>query len=236
MQLLEARDNLWGCSVLAAVADGMGGHEDGARASQIAVETVWEVLAARQRDRGEFGEAWRTSSPTDRVARAIRLANSRVHAPRGDDGMARSMGTTLTLLVGRDEEAVIGHVGDSRAYVLAAGELRQATQDHTFVAEAVANGSVTPEEAVDSPFAGQLTRGVGLHAEVVPDAFVLPVRAGMTVILCSDGLTGVLADEDIRAAARSARDMAGLARSLIATAEAREPTDNISVVCLRRSP
>jgi len=234
VQLLDPADSLWGCSVLAAVADGMGGHEHGAQASHTAVDTVWEVLAARPGDREEFAPAWLAAPLPELVARTIRLANGRIHTPAADSLGGRSMGTTLTLLVARGEEVVIGHVGDSRAYVWAGGALRQVTTDHTFVAEALAEGTMTAEEAADSPFVGQLTRGVGLRPEVVPDTFALPDAGALTVLLCSDGLTGVLSDEDIAAAMGEHGSMDALARALIALAEGRDPTDNISVVCLRR--
>jgi PPM family protein phosphatase len=235
VQVLDPADNLWGCSMLAAVADGMGGHEQGARASELAIATVWEVFAARQSSRREFSAAWLQASPVDLVGRAIRLANGRVHAEGGGDAQARAMGTTLTLLAALGPELVVGHVGDSRVYAFENGELKRITQDHTFLAEALATGMVTAEEAADSPFAGQITRGVGLHPEVVPDVFTMPVAEGMAFILCSDGLTGVLDDADLQEVARASKGMRALAGALIAQAETRDPGDNISVVCVRFS-
>lgn len=222
--------NLWGFSALAIIADGMGGHQDGLTASSLAVATVWEVLAATPEDAEEFSPAWRGAPPGELLARTIRLANSRVYNPAPGD--ERPMGTTLVLAAVHGDEAFIAHVGDSRAYLVSEGNLRQVTQDHTYVAGAVAAGEMTPEEALASPFAGQLTRGVGLHAEVEADVTSVPVGPGTVVVLCSDGLTGVVADEGIREIVLQSQGAAQVAQDLVALAEMRETTDNVSVACL----
>lgn len=163
--------------VLAIVADGMGGHVAGEVASRIAIN------AAASTD----------VDPSDRVAAGNRAIREEVARDPGLDGM----GTTMTLLRIADGVATIGHVGDSRAYLLREGELSQLTEDHTVAAEYVAQGQLTPEEAATHPQRHMLVRTLGLTRFVNIDEVKLDLVPGDRILLCSDGLTEMVRDSAI---------------------------------------
>lgn len=160
--------------VLAIVADGMGGHVAGEVASRIAIN------AAASTD----------VDPSDRVAAGNRAIREEV----ARDPDLEGMGTTMTLLRIEDGVATIGHVGDSRAYLLREGELRQITEDHTVAAEYVAQGQLTPEEAATHPQRHMLVRTLGLTRFVNVDEVKLDLAPGDRLLLCSDGLTEMVRD------------------------------------------
>ncbi|HEX6299758.1 MAG TPA: Stp1/IreP family PP2C-type Ser/Thr phosphatase [Acidimicrobiia bacterium] len=163
--------------VLAIVADGMGGHVAGEVASRIAIN------AAASSDLG----------PTDRVAAGNRAIREEVSRDPGLEGM----GTTMTLLKVEDTTATIAHIGDSRAYLLRDGELRQVTEDHTVAAEYVAQGQLSPEEAASHPQRHMLLRTLGLTRFVNVDEVEVEIAAGDRILLCSDGLTEMVKDQAI---------------------------------------
>jgi serine/threonine protein phosphatase PrpC len=163
--------------VLAIVADGMGGHVAGEVASRLAIN------AAASSDLG----------PTDRVAAGNRAIREEVARDPGLEGM----GTTMTLLRVEDDTAIIAHIGDSRAYLLRDGELRQVTEDHTVAAEYVAQGQLSPEEAASHPQRHMLLRTLGLTRFVNVDEVEVDMAPGDRILLCSDGLTEMVRDETI---------------------------------------
>ncbi len=168
---------------LFAVADGMGGHRGGEVASRIAVDAL-----ARHGGSDHAG-----------LAGAIREANQAVLARASrDPEKLRGMGTTLTALVAGDGAVHLAHVGDSRAYILRDGELTQLTEDHTLVQRMVTEGSLSPEEAEVHPQRSVLVRALGVEADLEVDEVFREVRAGDRLLLCSDGLTDLIADADIR--------------------------------------
>lgn len=164
--------------IIVAVADGMGGHAAGEVASHVAIEAA-------------VGED--DASARDRVA----AASKAVLASAGQDQARAGMGTTLTLAV-FDENGVmhLGHVGDSRAYLLRDGELQQITTDHTLVAELVALGRLRPEQAATHPQRHIVTRALGMSGVGI-DSEEMTVFAGDRILLCSDGLTGMVGDAEI---------------------------------------
>jgi protein phosphatase len=164
--------------VVLIVADGMGGHVAGEVASRIAINA-----AAAARD----------LEATDRVAAGNRAIREEVARDPGLEGM----GTTMTLLTIEDEMATIGHIGDSRAYLLREGELTQLTDDHTVAAEYVAQGQLTREEAARVPQRHMLLRTLGLTRFVNVDEIKLDLSPGDRILLCSDGLTEMVSDDDI---------------------------------------
>lgn len=166
-------------SVLAIVADGMGGHVAGEVASRLAIN------AAASSDVG----------PGDRVAAGNRAIREEVARDPGLEGM----GTTMTLLCIEDGIATIGHVGDSRSYLLRAGELRQLTEDHTVAAEYVAQGQLSSEEAASHPQRHMLTRTLGLTRFVNVDEIEIELADGDRILICSDGLTEMVDDATIAA-------------------------------------
>lgn len=160
--------------VLVIVADGMGGHVAGEVASRIAIN------AAASTD----------VDPSDRVAAGNRAIREEV----ARDPSLEGMGTTMTLLQIEDGVATLGHVGDSRAYLLRDGELSQLTEDHTVAAEYVAQGQLTPEEAATHPQRHMLVRTLGLTRFVNVDEVKLDLAPGDRILLCSDGLTEMVRD------------------------------------------
>jgi protein phosphatase len=161
------------------VADGMGGHAAGEIASRLAI-----AAAGRE-----------ASEPIERVTSANQAI---IEHARTDPGLA-GMGTTLTLTEFRPEgEFRFAHVGDSRAYLLHGGDLNQLTVDHTVMAEYLRSGSISPEEVATHPQRSMLTRALGLLPEVEVDAFDVPVAPGDRLLLCSDGVSSMLSEEEIR--------------------------------------
>jgi PPM family protein phosphatase len=202
---------------LFAVADGMGGAQAGELASRIAVEAIGEQAGAR-------GE--------ERVTTLIREANRRIFARSSEDAAASGMGTTMTAaLVGDDGRVTIGHVGDSRAYLLRAGRLDQLTEDHSLVAELVRTGRLSPDEAERHPQRSVITRALGTDPEVDVDIFTVEAEAGDLFLLCSDGLTSMVGDDEILTTLEEARDdLEQAARGLIRKANRGGGEDNITVV------
>ena len=164
--------------VVLIVADGMGGHVAGEVASRIAINA-----AAAASD----------LEATDRVAAGNRAIREEVARDPGLEGM----GTTMTLLTIEGEIATIGHIGDSRAYLLREGELTQLTDDHTVAAEYVAQGQLTREEAARVPQRHMLLRTLGLTRFVNVDEVKVDLSPGDRILLCSDGLTEMVSDADI---------------------------------------
>jgi protein phosphatase len=195
--------------VLAIVADGMGGHVAGEVASRIAIN------AAASSDLG----------PTDRVAAGNRAIREEVARDPGLEGM----GTTMTLLRVEDNTATIAHIGDSRAYLLRDGELRQVTEDHTVAAEYVAQGQLSREEAASHPQRHMLLRTLGLTRFVDVDEVEVDLAPGDRVLLCSDGLTEMVRDETIgKILADGSPDE--VVWNLVETANDAGGVDNITVV------
>lgn len=202
---------------LFAVADGMGGAQAGELASRIAVEAIGEQAGAR-------GE--------ERVTTLIREANRRIFARSSEDAAASGMGTTMTAaLVGDDGRVTIGHVGDSRAYLLRAGRLDQLTEDHSLVAELVRTGRLSPDEAERHPQRSVITRALGTDPEVDVDIFTVEAEAGDLFLLCSDGLTSMVGDDEILTTLEEARDdLEQAALGLVRKANRGGGEDNITVV------
>jgi serine/threonine protein phosphatase PrpC len=205
---------------LFAVADGMGGAQAGEVASSLAAS------ALKERGDGDGGDGER------RVAELIQEANRRVHQRAMDDEAASGMGTTMTVALVHDDGAVtIGHVGDSRAYLLREGALEQLTDDHSLVAELVRRGELSPEEAEVHPQRSVITRALGTDPDVDVDTFTVQAQVGDLFLLCSDGLTTMVDVETItEIVARNQSDLRAAARALIKEANDRGGDDNITTV------
>jgi PPM family protein phosphatase len=203
---------------LFAVADGMGGAKAGEVASGLAAAAVQE-----SGNDGESGQA--------RVAALIEEANRRVFRRATEDRDASGMGTTMTVALVEDEEVAIGHVGDSRAYLIRGGRLEQLTDDHSLVAELVRSGKLTPEEAESHPQRSVITRALGTEADVDVDTFSVEASPGDLFLLCSDGLTTMVDDETILdAVERHRRNLKAAAKALVNAANRGGGEDNITVV------
>ena len=208
---------------LIVVADGMGGSRAGEVASRLAVDTV---LRCYREAPGE--------DLLEDLHHAVEDANRVVHQESVAHPEHSGMGTTCTAVVLRGADAFIAHVGDSRAYLIRDGEIRQLTRDHSLVAQLVRDGQLTPAQAKVDPRRNVVTRSVGVGAHVEIDADSVPgiLRLGDTVLVCSDGLHGVVADEELKAAA-SRPDLGEGCREAIQLANDRGGPDNITVVLAR---
>jgi PPM family protein phosphatase len=163
---------------------------------------------------------------------AVRRAHDNVLSAISQDGSLHGMGTTVVGLLLAGPTAAVAHVGDSRAYLLRNGRLDQLTQDHTWVHEQVVAGLLSDEQARSHPLKNVVTRALGGESEVVVDVREVQVQPGDIYLLCSDGLTGMLSDADIRDRLGSGRSLHEICRSLVNEANARGGLDNVTVVLL----
>jgi PPM family protein phosphatase len=194
----------------------MGGHKGGDVASQLALETLETGF------RGGRGD----------LAQQIRDANAAVFERSQSDATVRGMGTTLTAVVLAGASALFAHVGDSRAYLLRAGDLRQLTDDHTLVARMVRSGEISEAEAGVHPHRSVLIRALGTDPEVEVDEFDVALTDGDRLLLCSDGLTGMVTEEQIVAILSAAPDPQDAADRLVRAANRAGGVDNTTVLVL----
>jgi PPM family protein phosphatase len=205
---------------LFAVADGLGGHLGGEVASRLAVDTLTSEAGA---DGPEDGLP-------DRLRAAIHQANSAVAERAANDPQLTGMGTTLTAFVAGRDRIYLAHVGDSRAYLLRDGDLRLLTEDHTLVQRMVKEGRLTPEQAEIHPQRSVLTRALGIEVELEVDQATVEVTASDRILLCSDGLTAMIGDEDIRKILAGHDDPQSASEALVEAANAAGGQDNITTV------
>jgi PPM family protein phosphatase len=203
---------------LFAVADGMGGAQAGEVASKLAAAALEET------DPGSIkGE--------ERLVSLIQEANRRVHERAAADPTTSGMGTTMTAALVEDSVVIFGHVGDSRAYLFRDGKLEQLTEDHSLVNELLKSGKLSPEEAEAHPQRSVITRAVGTDPDVDVDTFVVEAKEGDVFLLCSDGLTDMIGDDDILEVVERYRDdLDRVTKSLISAANRGGGEDNITVV------
>lgn len=217
-------DVVWCDGRLAVVADGMGGAAAGEVAASLAVETVkgWP-FPPLDAPIEELEEA---------ALQAVGAANRIIYERASADPALRGMGTTITAaILGRDC-AVVAHVGDSRAYHVKAGRLRPITQDHSVVAELVRSGGITPEQARRHPYRNLLTRALGPAPRVEVDIHTVPLDRDDGLFLCTDGLTILLADDEIAGIIQEAKGAQAAVDALIAEANQRGAPDNVSAILL----
>ena len=204
-----------------AVADGMGGHLSGEVASRIAIESLAEEL------RKPF------SDPEEAMKRAFETANAQVLLQAEKSDSTRGMGTTLTALLFTDGAAVLGHIGDSRLYRLRGGAFTQLSTDHSFVEGLVRDGVISREEARVHPRRNLITRCIGQKSEVEPEIMPLDAQEGDLYLLCSDGLTTMLTDDEIlRCLVQSDKSLQQKLEALRLWALRRGGEDNVTVVAV----
>jgi protein phosphatase len=203
---------------LFAVADGMGGAQAGEVASRLA--------AAALEEPGPEG-----ASAPERLTALIQEANRRVYERAASDPATSGMGTTITAALVEGEQVTIGHVGDSRAYVIRDGGLEQLTEDHSLVNELLKSGKLSPQEAEVHPQRSVITRAVGTDPDVDVDTFAVDAGEGDVFLLCSDGLTDMVSDEDIlEVVERHHDDLDRLTKALVSAANRGGGEDNITVI------
>jgi len=221
--LLVHNDALGRLPNLYIVADGMGGHQAGEVASASAIEHFCEALQLNAQ----------SDSPVELLlADAARYANEKVYDLSLAEESRRGMGTTLSACCYDNENLYFAHIGDSRIYMLSDGQLAQLTADHTYVEEMMRQGLMTEEELQSSPNRHMLTRALGTDFDVLVDTGHVPFRNEDTVLLCSDGLTNMLDDEELAAVLCGADKIENKAEQLIAQALQNGGVDNVTVVLL----
>ena len=210
-------EDAWVCHPpLFAVADGMGGARGGEIASRVAATALGENVDGN-------GE--------ERVVALIQEANRQVYERAREDSDASGMGTTITVALFENGIVSIGHVGDSRAYLLRDRKVDQLTEDHSLVAELVRSGRLSPEEAEGHPQRSVITRALGTDPDVDVDTFSVEAKPGDLFLICSDGLTSMVADEEILGVVEPHRDdLDAAAKELVNAANRSGGEDNITVV------
>jgi len=211
-------DSILALPPLFIVADGMGGHEAGEVASSIAIETIREYAPHR--------------ADTTALSRALKRANKAI-IDAVESGAGRSgMGTTCTALMIRDGQCAIGHVGDSRAYLLRDGRLSQLTHDHSIVGAMMRSGHLTAAEARLHPQRNVITRALGSEVEVAVDTHLIPVMPKDRLLICSDGLTTMVEDAYIQQILTTHRTPCEATQALINAANEAGGRDNISCIVI----
>ncbi len=214
--------------VLLMVADGMGGHRRGREASHYVVAEVAALLRTRSESWGDDDLAIEQT-----LIRSVEAADRQLSLQARDARGAERPGTTLTLAVLRGRRCYIAHAGDSRAYLLRAGRAFQITEDHTWVQAQVRQGRLTEDEARQSPYRNQLVNSLGAEQPVEPDTHVFDVDPRDVLLLCTDGLTEHVTDEEIADILTEADSLDEAADLLIKSALAAGGRDNVTVVLCR---
>jgi PPM family protein phosphatase len=211
-------DNYFVRSPLFVVADGMGGAQSGEVASEMAVEVFEPGLTERE-------------SPADGLVRLIETANQRIHERSRAESQRAGMGTTVTAAYVGSEQVTIAHVGDSRCYLVRDGELQRLTDDHSLVGDLVRLGKLTEEQAESHPQRSVITRALGPEPSVQVDVRDFPAKAGDLFLVCSDGLTSMVREDQLKTLlVEHQGPLDQLGRDLIAAANAAGGRDNITVV------
>jgi PPM family protein phosphatase len=215
-------DSYFARAPLFAVADGMGGAQAGEVASRIAARAFERKrdVSAKEPAEGQLEEI-------------AQQANREIHKLAQEDSSRAGMGTTLTAALLRDDEVAFGHVGDSRAYLLRDGQLKRLTKDHSLVEELRRQGRLTEEQAEEHPQRSIITRALGPEPSVNVDTMTFPARDGDVFLLCSDGLTTMVSDEQIQEILVNARSLRAAVNKLVDAANRGGGRDNITAVAFR---
>lgn len=209
------------------VADGMGGHAGGERASHLAVDTMLEMY--------DFGDRKKISvqDVKDRLKEAIESANDKINREALEDLEYQHMGTTVVALVIHGTQAVLAHVGDSRIYRLRDSRLEQMTRDHSLVQEQIDAGIISAEDSEKQPMKNVITRALGVESDVDIDFNTVKLREGDIFLLCTDGLHGMASDEKIAEILNSEPDPENCCNKLVALANAGGGTDNVTATVIK---
>ncbi len=222
---------------LFVVADGMGGHAAGEIASSIAVDSINEFVCLTGGDEEitwPFGLDETISYDGNRLKTAVRFANKKVLEATKEKSEYEGMATTVCAVLVDDAVANLAHVGDSRVYLMRDGELSQLTSDHSWVNEQILSGVISPEQARSHPLRNVVTRALGGKADLQVDMQAHEIEAGDVLLLCSDGLTTMIPDDEIaRVMRESGGDIEKAAQALVDAANAKGGEDNITVLLLK---
>ena len=204
---------------LFVVADGMGGHKAGEYASNQAIALVKREVASDTE-----------SEPVQIINQGITTANNSIYEEAAQDATKSGMGTTMVVATIFDHHMCVGNVGDSRLYVYREGQLQQITQDHSVVGEMVRKGEMPKEQARNHPKRNLITRAVGAEKEIRVDFFDETLADGDLVLMCTDGLSNMVEDEDMFGLVKGSRDVVEAVQMLIDRANSNGGRDNIGVV------
>jgi len=214
------------------VADGMGGHNHGEVASQIAVDSIHEFITQARDHDSTLPLSYDSGlhQHSNQLKRSIQVAHDQVLSAIRKDGSLLGMGTTVVGAMVKGDVLAIAHVGDSRGYRLRNGHLELLTQDHTWVNEQVVAGYLSEDQAKTHPLKNVVTRALGGDSEIVVDVLETRIEHGDLLLLCSDGLTTMLSDQEIHAHLSADSSIQAIGQRLIKEANARGGFDNITVV------
>jgi serine/threonine protein phosphatase PrpC len=213
---------------LLVVADGMGGHASGETASQLAVNIIRDYFQGAQKLIGDYDAS--CSPASNKLKSAILLANQAVYEAAQSSPQLKGMGTTIAAVLLTGNKASIAHIGDSRVYLVRSGDIEQLTDDHSVVNEQVRLALITKEEASQSQIKNILTKALGIGPDMEPDLHEMTLFDGDILLLCSDGLHGMVSDETILATVISADDPDTVCDSLVGKALENGGGDNVTVV------
>lgn len=208
-------------SLLAVVADGMGGHNAGEIASSEAINVIKDVVLDNEHNAKEM------------LIQAITSANSTVYNMSLDKQALFGMGTTITACVIEKDKVTAAQVGDSRLYLIRDGMIIQITKDHSLVEMLIENGSITKEDAKHHPQKNVITRAIGTDKEVSADIYEFSICEGDIILLCSDGLVNMVEDEKILSVITRTKNFEETADKLVCEAENAGGSDNITVILIK---
>jgi serine/threonine protein phosphatase PrpC len=219
------------------VADGMGGHQAGELASKMAVQLTSTTLSEN------LSEVKSPSSPALLIKAAVEKANAEIYARACSNPLLSNMGTTITLGLRLDNRLYLGHVGDSRAYLIRGAVIKQLTEDHSVVAQLIKAGMITPDEAKNHPDQGKITRCLGTSDQIAVDLYPwgdkrdkLILQNDDSLVFCTDGLTYHVTDDEILEYTQKGVDSYSICRDLICLANLRGGEDNTSLIVVRMKP
>jgi len=222
---------------LAILADGMGGYSAGEVASALAIETVKRELLAGLPNLHELPEDEALSALHEDIVFAAERANNAIFSAAQRDPECEGMGTTLVVTVLTPGHITVGHVGDSRLYLLRTGELTQVTRDHSWLQEQLAMGILNEEQVKESRFKNIITRGLGIESVVDIEVHSYPMQPDDIYCLCSDGLSDMVKPDEMKAILiRVENELEEVASQLISAANENGGRDNISVILIRAVP
>ena len=213
------------CHIL-AVADGMGGHAKGEEASKIALNAISRTAISRIHDGVPL---------TNLLEEGIKNANSDILEHIEKNPQSQGMGTTAVCAIVKDDKVHLANIGDSRAYVISADEIRRVTKDHSYVQMLIDEGKITEKQAQNHPKKNIITQAIGAGPTAEPDMMQLKLAKDEHLLLCCDGVMAHLSDDDIQNSVIKHADPQEACQSIIDTANERGGTDNISVVLLSPS-
>jgi protein phosphatase len=213
-----------------AVADGMGGAAAGEHASKLAIDTVTKAIEQYV----EFINSGRGAIPLEKaLEKSILAANKQIYKMSMDHLERSGMGTTLTVAIVYGTQLLLGHVGDSRGHLIRKNMIKQITKDHSWVQAQVDSGTMTLEAAENHQYRNLLLQALGTKPNVTPEIKIMQVMSGDMIVLCSDGLHGLVKEEEIRAELARSSNLQSAIDYWIGLAESRGAPDNVTVVVAR---